>query len=1581
MYRSLAPDSVRTTRFAFGALVVSAIAFGGFFISSAHAAITTINLVSPNGGEEWRGTQSISWSGVSDNTLDSIDITYAADGINFNQLVAQNVLFSAGSFSWNTSSFVESSSARVHISPSIFPTVSFSSTGMTVDNTAPVTTATPSFAPASTGWYNIVTGVPTIELSCVDGAVGSGCNDTYYAWDSDAPAIYTGPLTPPEGVHTLSFYSNDNATDALGVRNVESLNSLEVKVDTSAPAAPIVVLTDPVNATNQTSVMITGTGEANASVAFSIDDTNIGTPTVSGTGSVDGAGSISISGVDVSSLDDDTLTLSVVLTDAAGNTGPAGVDTTTKDTVAVISSVISDATLAGVLKIGDTITFTMTPSLLEPGSSVSGLYNGQALSWSDDGLGASYSATYTVTEGDADQASPLQISGVTFTDAAGNVSAPADGTGVEKTIDANSPTLSLVSISSDNSNPAWATVGDTVTLSFTSSEGIDTPTVLLDGMSATVVNTAGNDWTASYTFAGGETEGIIPFSIVFVDTAGNAGISVLATTDLSSVTYDEAPPLAPSITAIASDDYINNSEKGEVHVVGTAEAGSTVSITLIDSTLASVTATGTATAGGTFDIALDGTTLLDGAITSSATATDAAGNESPADTAAVATKDIVAPTVSSITTKDADADGSIDTATIVFSEDMEDSSFSAGAFSIGGTLGTVFVSGVLDDGTIDVSHAGVAGTEKKDVLYAPGTAMDLAGNPLAAVASGDVSEIDDAGPVLLSARTIDTTHTTATFSEDLNGGTVNVSGSEFSVASSSIVSASETSSGVVTLTYAPALGTDATPEIGFENTGTFRDLNEVEAITPITIMAVDGVAPTLSGVTISSDNDADTAAPEWAKVGDTVTLSFTSSETIDTPTVLLDGMSATVVNTAGNDWTASYTFAGGETEGVIPFSIVFEDLATPAHNAGTAVTATDDSSSVFFDEAAPEVDAGTDKEVNAFTTQDATASDPAPASDIATYAWTQVSGPGTIIFGTPAAEDTTLSADVDGTYVLSLAVTDNAGNSASDTMTFIWDTTNPEPLTSSPSDGTTGVAIASGTATVMYDEDIVLLDSSRVLLVNDATGASYKGAVEVSGGNGNSAVLNIGYSGLEYGTTYRINVKPNAAEDIAGNNAASNIISYFTTIVDTQSPTIQSLSASGIDETSATLSATTNENATCRYAATDSAYESMAPMSTTGGTSHSQDVIGLSAGTGYTFFVRCQDASGNAMTTSGIASFTTSTPAPDTDAPPAPSIATISATVNADSYAISGAAGADTPAPGARTISVYNGATLAGTAVVPAGQTGWSVLVQLNQNMENSFTAVSTDTAGNSSAASAAVVIVEDETTGADIVASDVPEIATADATIDADTYEIAGTLADDGGVRTLALLKDGVVVGTAILSAGQTDWAITVSLVQDADNVFTASATDEVGNASGESDAVTITEAIDDTAALAVTGIDTVRSFASADNTFDNGWKWTFHITVPTSETSFAMKFADFTSGANSIPAATNIRFYSAQSSDAFDASSAIVVATAGEYGSTMALSADLDADTAGRQIEVTVEARVPESTSGGSYSTSYGVRSEPSL
>ena len=144
-------------------------------------------------------------------------------------------------------------------------------------------------------------------------------------------------------------------------------------------------------------------------------------------------------------------------------------------------------------------------------------------------------------------------------------------------------------------------------------------------------------------------------------------------------------------------------------------------------------------------------------------------------------------------------------------------------------------------------------------------------------------------------------------------------------------------------------------------------------------------------------------------------------------------------------------------------------------------------------------------------------------------------------------------------------------------------------------------------------------------------------------------------------------------------------------------------------------------------------------------------------------------------------------------------------------------------------------------------------------------------------------------------------------------------------------------------------------------------------------SDDQTFATAVNDDATLVVTGIDAVRSFATADNTFENGWAWTFHVTVPTDETVFNMKFADFVSGANSISVGENVRFYSAQSSDAFDADSAIIIEAANTYNSTgMTLDGDLSAGTAGRQIDVTVEMRVPVGTTGGSYSTSYGINSE---
>ena len=75
-----------------------------------------------------------------------------------------------------------------------------------------------------------------------------------------------------------------------------------------------------------------------------------------------------------------------------------------------------------------------------------------------------------------------------------------------------------------------------------------------------------------------------------------------------------------------------------------------------------------------------------------------------------------------------------------------------------------------------------------------------------------------------------------------------------------------------------------------------------------------------------------------------------------------------------------------------------------------------------------------------------------------------------------------------------------------------------------------------------------------------------------------------------------------------------------------------------------TLSLVTDENATCRYATTlGVAYGSMLnTFSTTGATTHSTLATGLVSGSHYSYYVRCQDAAGNANSYDYVIAFTVS---------------------------------------------------------------------------------------------------------------------------------------------------------------------------------------------------------------------------------------------------------------------------------------------------------------------------------------------------
>jgi hypothetical protein len=110
---------------------------------------------------------------------------------------------------------------------------------------------------------------------------------------------------------------------------------------------------------------------------------------------------------------------------------------------------------------------------------------------------------------------------------------------------------------------------------------------------------------------------------------------------------------------------------------------------------------------------------------------------------------------------------------------------------------------------------------------------------------------------------------------------------------------------------------------------------------------MDNIAPTLYPVTISSDN----ANSAYAKIGDTVIISFTASEALnETPVVIIDANVASVTDLGGNSYSASYTFNGSEMEGLVTFSIDFNDTSG---NPGITVFSTTEPSSVTFDMTAP----------------------------------------------------------------------------------------------------------------------------------------------------------------------------------------------------------------------------------------------------------------------------------------------------------------------------------------------------------------------------------------------------------------------------------------------------------------------------------------------------------------------------------------------------------------------------------------------------------------------------------------------------
>lgn len=183
--------------------------------------------------------------------------------------------------------------------------------------------------------------------------------------------------------------------------------------------------------------------------------------------------------------------------------------------------------------------------------------------------------------------------------------------------------------------------------------------------------------------------------------------------------------------------------------------------------------------------------------------------------------------------------------------------------------------------------------------------------------------------------------------------------------------------------------------------------------------------------------------------------------------------------------------------------------------------------------------------------------------------------------------------------------------------------------------------------------------------------------------------------------------------------------------------------AAGTVSTNLTL--TTNESATCKYGTAASQTYAAKPntFTSTGSTSHSTQITGLTNGQSYTYRVRCQDSAGNPNTSDLNITFSVSAPAGDTTDP------VVSLTAPANNTTVSGASVAvsATATDNVAVVGVQfklNGSNLGTEDTSSPYSITWNTTTAANGT--HSITATARDAAGNTTTSTARTVTVSNVT-------------------------------------------------------------------------------------------------------------------------------------------------------------------------------------------------------------------------------------------
>jgi hypothetical protein len=603
-----------------------------------------------------------------------------------------------------------------------------SSRSFTVDSVAPAAPVV--VAPTSGAFVNTTT--PVISGTAEAGSTVSVSVDGTVAGTTVANGSGNWSFTPSsalaQGAHTVTA----RATDAAGNTSPSS-NSHAFTVDSVAPAAPVVVTPANGALVNTATPIISGTAEANSTVTVSVDGT------VAGTTAANSSGSWSFT--PSSALAQGPHSVTAQATDAAGNTSPSSNSHAfTVDSVAPAAPVVVTPADGAFVNTTPVISGTA-----EAGSTVSAAVDGMVVGTAvANGSGNwSFTPSTTLSQG-------AHTVTAWATDAAGNISAASNPHSFR--VDTVAPQAPVVV------TPANGALVNTATpvISGTAEAG-STVSVSFDG---TVAGTAVADGSGSWSFTPSSAlaQGAHSVTAQATDAAGNTGPS----SNSHAFTVDSEAPVAPVVVTPANGALVNTTTPV---ISGTAEAGSTVSVS-VDGTVA-----GTVVANGTGNWSFTPSSAFSQGLHSvTAQATDTAGNTSPSSNSHSFTVDTVAPAAPVVVTPANSA--LVSTATPVISGTAEANSTVTVSFD-GTVAGTAVANG---SGTWSFTPSSALAQGPHSVTA---QAMDAAGNTSAASNSHSftVDSVAPAAPVVVApaSGTFVNTTTPVIFGTAEAGSTVSVS--------------------------------------------------------------------------------------------------------------------------------------------------------------------------------------------------------------------------------------------------------------------------------------------------------------------------------------------------------------------------------------------------------------------------------------------------------------------------------------------------------------------------------------------------------------------------------------------------------------------------------------------------------------------------------------------------------------------------------------------------------------------------------------------------------------------------------------